>query len=267
MKTNYHTHIYLCRHATGTIEDYIEKAISHGYAEIGISDHGPFTEELSLKLNSRRMTYEEYYQIYLNDLEKAKFYYNNKIKVYSAIEIEYLKAIEECYPSFLNELDYLILGQHFIEKDGNIINIYSKKFTKEEIEVYADTVDKALSTGYFKILAHPDLYMWSYQVWDENAKNCARRIIQSAIKNNTYLEFNANGVRRSAFTEDDGSINYVYPRLEFWKLLKDEFDYDKILINDDCHSVDNFDDEYTAEARFICKKMNLKIQDKLDLSR
>ena len=38
---DYHTHTYLCNHATGTIEDYIRSAIKIGLVEIGISDHFP----------------------------------------------------------------------------------------------------------------------------------------------------------------------------------------------------------------------------------
>lgn len=265
MKTNYHTHIYLCRHAAGTVNDYVEKAITNGYEEIGISDHGPLSEELMTKLNSRRMTQEEFYNIYLNDLAFAKYNYKDQIQVLSSIEIEYLDELKDLYKIYLNDLDYLVLGQHMIYKDGKYLNIYEKNYTKEELEVYAATISEAVETGYFKIIAHPDLYMWSYKVWDENAKECARTIIEAAIKNDIYLEFNANGVRRSAFTEKDGSINYVYPRLEFWKLLKDEYDYDKILINDDCHCVENFDDEYTAEARFLCKKLKLKVKEKMEL--
>ncbi len=265
MKTNYHTHIYLCKHASGTINEYIEKAIANQYLEIGISDHGPLPDELMERLHSRRMNFDEYYNIYLNDLAFAKFKYSDQIKVLSAVEIEYLSEIKQTYPIFLADLDYLILGQHMIEKNGEYQSIYADEFTTEDLEIYASTIEKALATGYFKILAHPDLYMWSYKKWDEPAKNCARRIIKAAINNHVYLEFNANGVRRSAFTEDDGSINYVYPRLEFWKLQKEEFDYDKILINDDCHSLEDFDDEFTTEARFLCKKLKLKVEEKIRL--
>lgn len=265
MKTNYHTHIYLCRHASGTVNDYVEKAIAHEYSEIGISDHGPLSDELMERLNSRRMSLNEFYNIYLNDLSFAKFNYKDKIKVLSSIEIEYLDELADLYPKLLNDLDYLVLGQHMICKDNSYLNVYDVNYTKEDLEIYANTIKKAVETGLFKIIAHPDLFMWSYKVWNDEAKSCARTIIEAAIKNNVYLEFNANGVRRSAFTEDDGSINYIYPRLEFWKLLKEEYDYDKILINDDCHSLENFDDEYTTESRFVCKKLGLKIAEKMEL--
>ena len=41
MKLDYtfHSHTYRCGHATGDIEDYVLKAIEHGYRYYGVSDH------------------------------------------------------------------------------------------------------------------------------------------------------------------------------------------------------------------------------------
>ena len=79
--------MYLCRHATGTSEDYILKAIEEGYSEIGISDHGPYHDYLKRKLNSRRMTMNEFFNDYIPDLNRLKEQYKDQIKVLSSIEI------------------------------------------------------------------------------------------------------------------------------------------------------------------------------------
>ena len=39
--SNYHSHVALCGHAEGTVEDYVKEAIKHNFEEIGISDHAP----------------------------------------------------------------------------------------------------------------------------------------------------------------------------------------------------------------------------------
>ena len=39
LKANYHTHTYLCGHAVGDVEDYVNEAIRLGYTELGMSDH------------------------------------------------------------------------------------------------------------------------------------------------------------------------------------------------------------------------------------
>ena len=65
MKINYHTHHYLCTHAIGNVKEYIEEAIKNEFVEIGISDHGPINAEAF-----KRMTYEEFTNIYLKELHK-----------------------------------------------------------------------------------------------------------------------------------------------------------------------------------------------------
>lgn len=264
MKTNYHTHIYLCRHATGTIEDYVKKAIDRHYQIIGISDHGPVCKEISQDFKSSRMSFDEYENEYLPVLEKVKVLYQSKIKVLGAVEIEYYDDMTKLYAYYLKKLDYLVLGQHLIKKENHFLSIYAKHFTKEDVENYVSTIERALNTGFFKILAHPDLIMWAYPTWDETMERATRRIVEAARTNNVYLEFNANGLRRQRFLQSDGSYNFIYPKLEFWEIVKKEYDYDKIVINDDCHALKDFDDAYTEEARTICKKLNLKISDKIE---
>ena len=66
MKTNYHTHHYLCGHAKGNVEDYVLEAIKHGFTEIGISDHGPINA-----IAFPRMSIDEYNNVYLKELEEA----------------------------------------------------------------------------------------------------------------------------------------------------------------------------------------------------
>ena len=76
MKTNYHTHHHLCGHAEGNVEDYVLEAINNDFVEIGISDHGPINAEAF-----HRMTYEEFENIYLVEIEDAIKKYSDKIKI------------------------------------------------------------------------------------------------------------------------------------------------------------------------------------------
>ena len=41
MPADYHMHTPLCRHATGTVEEYVARARELGLPEIGFSDHSP----------------------------------------------------------------------------------------------------------------------------------------------------------------------------------------------------------------------------------
>ncbi|MBQ6671978.1 MAG: hypothetical protein IJM73_01995, partial [Spirochaetales bacterium] len=42
LPANYHTHTTRCNHAKGTDREYVEKAVSEGFAVLGFSDHTPW---------------------------------------------------------------------------------------------------------------------------------------------------------------------------------------------------------------------------------
>lgn len=262
IKTNYHTHCLLCRHAQGMPHDYIEKAIELGLEDIGISDHGPIIP------NWKRMNYEEFLNVYLKDIDYSIEKYSNKIKIYKGLEIEYYKGFDSFgyYNILLNKLDYLILGQHDLIIDKKIYDVFSNEMKKEHIKEYTDEVISALNTGYFKILAHPDVFMHRYTGnWDDELETMSRRIIEEAIKNNVYLELNVNGARRGYKKRIDGEIRWSYPYLEFWKLVS-EYKDAKIVLNSDCHKVEHLYDEMVEEVIEFSKMLNLKIVERIDFN-
>lgn len=50
IKANYHTHIFLCKHAIGDVEDYVKKAIGLQYHTIAITDHGTSAKIFTKKI-------------------------------------------------------------------------------------------------------------------------------------------------------------------------------------------------------------------------
>jgi len=259
--TNYHTHTALCKHAEGMVEDYVKKAIEMGLEVLGMSDHGPFFEELT-HIKTRRMSMEEYFGVYLPDLEKSILKFRQKIEIKKAVEIEYLNAMKPYYDIFLKDLDYLILGQHLLEHQGKIHDIYSV-MNLELLEVYKDTCIEAMSSGKFKIFAHPELFNWRYRDWDHHCDRISKEIIDAAIKYNVVLEINANGCRRAKVKTKEGEDTFVYPRLEFWREVAKTNAF--VMINDDAHSLDHIKDEATVVAYEFAKSLNIKLIDRLEL--
>ena len=185
LKTNYHTHCYLCGHAEGLPSDYIKKAIELGFSEIGISDHGPLLPSWTIPMNKDKME-----NIYFKDIDDAINKYGNKIKIYKALEMEYYPEYNDYYQELLTKVDYLILGQHALKLENSYFDIY-KVTTIDLVYKYAEEVIEALNTGYFKILAHPELFIFRYpEVWNDEMDKISRRIIEAAIKNDVYLQSN-----------------------------------------------------------------------------
>ncbi len=256
-KTNYHSHTYLCGHAEGLPYDYIKRAVELGYDEIGISDHAPLWDNYRY----HRMTMDDFYNIYLPDIKRAKADFSDRIKIYRGLEIEYFSNLHHHYEKLLKDLDYLILGQHDLIYEGTFIDVYHN-LNEDMIEAYQNSVIEALETGYFRILAHPDIYLFSYQTWNEFTEKVARKIIEAAIRTKVFLEINVNGIRRKRIINQDGEEVYIYPRIEFWKLLQ-EYPEALIMINEDNHALKQMDDKACKRAREFSKKLNLQMTDRL----
>ena len=66
-----HNHTPLCNHATGDMQEYINKAIKKGIKVFGFSDHAPMNFD-----EKYRMKFEEMQQ-YENEVLKLKEKYKN----------------------------------------------------------------------------------------------------------------------------------------------------------------------------------------------
>ena len=265
IKANYHTHTFLCKHAIGDIEDYVKRAIELGYHSIAITDHGPFPKFLQKKLKSRRMSMEQYDDVYLDHLNRAIEKLGSKINIFKGVEIEYLEELNPIYPKFEKDLDMMVLGQHYIKVNGAYKSIYNH-LTEDEIKIYAQTVIEGMRSGLFKILAHPEIFMWSIKEWNEFAKEVSKEIIEASIETGVALELNVNGVRNSFYQRkefyDSVGINFAYPRREFWQLAKSM--NAKVVINDDAHSPNRLQDEYTLYIYELAEKIGIEPLDKIE---
>lgn len=54
------------------------------------------------------MSIEQYKEIYLDSLARAKQLHKQEILVLSGLEIEYMDELHSQYPIFLSELDFLV---------------------------------------------------------------------------------------------------------------------------------------------------------------
>lgn len=253
IRTNYHTHTRLCRHADGMPLDYVARAVERGYREIGISDHGPLLDEWRY-----RMTNREFYEEYLPGIAEAEKQYGDAIKIYRGLEIEYHPGFHHHYERLRKDLDYLILGQHIIFFGLHYRDVYDY-LTDEDIARYRDEVIAAMYTGYFKMIAHPDIYMFARLTWDKAAEEVARAIIAAAIVNDVILEINANGIRRKPIQIKDGVWRYIYPRYEFWEVVKG-YPEAKVIIGEDNHTPKSVGDTAGLKARSFAAGLGLKPQ-------
>lgn len=257
MKTNYHTHNYRCNHATGTVEDYVLDAINANFDEIGISDHMPHPgKDIA---TSSRMSYDDL-KNYFNDIDKAIEKYGHKISIKKSLECEYFQDYNYLYEELKEKfnVDYLVLGVHFLPYKGKMTYVGKVDFTPEVLEEYINYVIESMESGYFNYIAHPDLFGMQYLNWDEHTIKASRRILEKAEELNITLELNVNGLRRSKLLYNNGE-RYQYPHKDFW-LLSKEYNVN-VIIGIDAHNPKEMND-LDMGSKFA-KNLGLKVIDRL----
>lgn len=218
MIANYHTHTRWCNHAKGEAEDYIKEAIRLGLKEIAITDHVPHIDNS----DPARMKWEDF-ERFNQLLDEAIMKYKDQITIYKGFECEYYPEALDFYRKVINEYGYsvMVLGQHRCGENRRY-NAFGN-MNKEALEIYAKTVCEALRSGFFSYLAHPDVFLFSYQKFDRHAEKALRTIYKTCEELNIPIEINGFGYHSGR----------PYPNFDALKISKEyKLTY---LINSDAH--------------------------------
>ncbi|MFW9905325.1 MAG: histidinol-phosphatase HisJ [Candidatus Thorarchaeota archaeon] len=236
---DYHTHTYLCNHATGTIEDYIKSAIGIGLVEIGISDHFPM-ELLPEHFHIYAMTLNDF-PIYIDEVKKFKLKYNHQINIKISSEVDYFTEAFNGYKKFLSpyldDFDYIIGSIHAIPwKNHDAIPVDELEAVPliKELGVdrfyieYYDNLLKMVKTGFYDIIGHLDLPK-KYGLFPQNTENIWQKILQlldEIERTDISVEINTSGLKRKA--------KQVYPNEKIIKeLIQRKI---PIVLGSDAHS-------------------------------
>lgn len=235
MKYNYHTHTSRCFHAKGSDEDYVLAAIEAGFDEIGFADHTPWKFDSDFVSNMRM--HESELKNYCDSIKSLREKYKDKISIRLGLECEYFEkyipwlrdAIEE------HEIDYIILGHHFCEDEK--FGVYNGfVHTPKGIYRYRDDVVKAMESGLFSYVAHPDLFMRGYDSFDSHCRKVSEDIINTAIRTDTPLEYNLLGIKHG---RAEGKVGYPNPH--FWEIASQL--KPKTIVGIDAHEPDAYLEE------------------------
>ena len=245
MDYNYHTHTKRCGHASGETENYVLRAIENGIKYMGFSEHIPLQSPEGVDGWFRLPKAE--IQEYLDEINGLKEKYKDKISISIGFEMEYypksfevmLKTAKEC------NAEYLILGQHFYEEEFlNSLYIGKKTEDEEKLVQYVNLVVKAMKTGEFLYVAHPDIINF---VGDEQVyRREMIKICEASKELNIPLEINFLGIREGR----------RYPIEKFWKIAGEV--QCPVTFGFDAHDEQSaYDGESLKVAEEIVKKYNL----------
>ena len=256
MLANYHVHTSRCHHASGTDEEYVQKAIAEGIKILGFSDHAPYLYPDG---------YESYYKMlpegageYFASMSALREKYSDKIKIYIGYEAEFYPELWDKTLEFwksTNRPEYLLLGQHYLNKEykpDTRIRVFNETDRNDILSLYVDTVIQAIETKKFTYLAHPDVINF---VGDTDFYLSEMSRLLEAVKiHNMPIEINTLGL----------SSGRHYPNPMFWELAS-RYGINAIL-GFDAHSPERVadKDEIINSLRFA-DKYNINLLDEIKL--
>ena len=205
-KCNFHSHTVRCQHAVGEEREYVEEAIKEGFEVIGFSDHSPYLFKNGY-VSRIRMTMSQL-EDYVKTIEALKKEYWDDITIFLALEMEYFPGIFEPTIEEIRQypMDYLLLAQHFFYENESFHGTRFGWTDETHLKTYVELLTTALDTGYFNMVAHPDImnYTGDDALYTKYMKQLVDRLKQERIP----IEINVNGFREG----------YNYPDKKFVKL-------------------------------------------------
>ncbi len=161
----FHSHTEFCD-GRATMEAFAREAVTRGFTNYGFTPHSPVPIVSPCNILSHNV------QRYLNEAQRIKDTYGDKVKFYTSMEIDYLgDEWGPTHPYFDTlPLDYRLASVHFIKsQDGEFVDIdghfdsfkikMAKNFRNDlryVVETFYNQSARMLETGGFDLLGHFD---------------------------------------------------------------------------------------------------------------
>lgn len=212
MIVDYHIHTSMCGHASGTMEELAEAAVSRGLSEIGIADHAPLLHMENRTLSMGR----EELPLYVERVLELKERFRDRLTIRLGIEADY-------YPATTGELGRLLKAHPFDYVIGSVHILDDWIFDSPlEVERYnnadmdklfvgcVEVQQEMMATGLFDIVGHPDLAKKFGRRAGIDLTPYYRELLRTIKLAGACFEINTAGLRWPA--------QEVYPEFDFIRL-------------------------------------------------
>ncbi|MFA6568957.1 MAG: histidinol-phosphatase [Victivallales bacterium] len=215
MLLDYHVHTFLCKHATGIPDEYVDAAIRNGISEMGFSDHCPWPFGFDPKCRMKTCEFHSYRQI-VSDLKEK---HEASIKVKFGLEVDWVPGrMDEVFRNLDNEdFDYLIGSVHYTDEfpfdNPDFVEKWREKGVADNVwHRYFDLILQMVESGKFNIIGHLDLpkKFGYYPASMDKINKLILKVFTVASENNMAIELNTSGLRKP--------VREIYPSLEILKL-------------------------------------------------
>ena len=232
MRVDLHNHTTLCNHATGTMREYIHKAIELGIDIYGFSDHAPMPYDQKYRMDLFSMnSYEE-------SIEELQKEYIGQIEILKAYEVDFMQDRTLILDEVINsKVDYLIGSVHFLQgKNSSLWGFdnpeFIGKYKEKDIDTiwveYFSAIEELAKSKLFDIVGHLDLIKVFKYLPKKDIKLLALDALKEIKRADMVIEINSAGLRKP--------IGETYPSKELLEVI---FELDiPITFSSDAHSVE-----------------------------
>lgn len=247
LKNIYHIHTHYCGHSTNYVYSVVDYAIRNGYQSLYFVEHCPINTIKIFRPSKKAIKY------LINEINIEQEKHKNEIKLFFGYECEYPISIHGFVKTLAESGDalFMILGIHWL---GSLKKDYHWTLydacSPDDLDEYYTMAKMGLESGYFSWIAHPDIWLTSYQKWDEHAIKLTDKLIALCESLNIPMGFNANGFMKK------GNNIFAYPCEYFWKqVAKSKV---KVLIEADAHDLNAMSKKNMFDTYSLAIKWGLK---------
>lgn len=259
MLKNYHSHTARCGHAWGTDEAFVKSAIQAGFRVLGFSEHSPWPFKDGYQaIDTRQRIPLQDLDAYLSDMQALKEKYRDRINIKIGLECEYFPQYFSWLETVRPRVDYLLLGVHCADSDEHLNHYYARSTKEEQVAEYLRCTLGGMESGLFAYLAHPDLCLADYPVYDAVCEDMVHSICRKAKELGMPLEYNLYGVDKQGRGRQKG---LGYPCKQFWETAAG---YGcTTIIGVDAHRPEHFDRQRFLDAREYLTSLGMVITEEV----
>jgi len=255
---NYHTHSHFCDGKEAP-EAYVQKALALGFKALGFSGHAPVSFENSYCIPTDKLT------DYCREITQLKTKYANQIKLFLALEADYIPGKTYDFSWFRSNhpLDYLIGSIHLVAHpqsnelwfidggkqdvwDAGLESVFSNDI-KAGVKAFYQQTNRMIETQKPEILGHFDKikmhnknrFFLQSDAWYQKLVNESLELIK---EKDTVVEINTRGLYKGRFNE-------LFPSIPI--LLKAQEMGIPLMLNTDAHHPDELMGYYSQTLQLL----------------
>jgi histidinol-phosphatase (PHP family) len=251
LRTDYHMHTPLCKHAEGPTNAYVEEAIAKGFSAMGFSEHCPLPDGRSAHV---RMD-EDQLDLYVNEVLRLRDDYFGKMDVRLGIEIDFLEGLESYIEKILAKYpwDYVIGSVHYL--DNACTRGSWDKNAKDIRALYSEyflLLQKLVCSGLCDIIAHFDLPKRTGFPPTDAERDAISETLREIRSQNLVVEINTSGYRHVELRKPE-----PYPNFD---VISEAISLGiPLCVNSDAHKPGDVGANFGEIERFLRTKTGVKL--------